>query len=178
MNKNELIADNIEEVIGRLFTAFSQHSPTISEYSIYYDPKKYSSWFVELFFLDHSQLNETIQNGTCYGIHSFLLREFEHLVELKDVPIAIHFEFGNRPATEKEYHEHHSKLIEKTKRLAESNTDKDASLCKNCGHNFDQHQLKGHLTNETTTPMKGWITCPEENCTCFLTWDANYNGVE
>lgn len=27
MHKNELIADTIEEVIGRLFTAFSQHSP-------------------------------------------------------------------------------------------------------------------------------------------------------
>jgi hypothetical protein len=50
MNQNELIADMIEEVIGRLFTAFLQHSPTISEYSIYFDPKKYSSWFVELFF--------------------------------------------------------------------------------------------------------------------------------
>ena len=178
MNQNELIADKIEEVIGKMFQAFSEFEPKSSEYSLYYDPNKYPSWFVELYFSDRSQLNTAIENGTCYEIHSYLSNEFENIAELKDINRAIYFEFGNRPENQTEYLESHIKLIEKTKRLSKPNKKTDSDICKSCGHSFDKHQLKGHINEETNSPIEGWITCPEENCNCFLTWDANYNGIE
>jgi predicted Zn-ribbon and HTH transcriptional regulator len=178
MSLNESIADKIEEGIGKMFHAFSKYEPKISEYSLYYDSKKYPSWFIELFFSKSKHLNEALENGTCYDIHRYLTSELDNVAELRDVNIIIYFEFGNRPTNETVYLEHYEKLVEKTQRQTEPNIEIDSSICKSCGHNFDKHQLKGNIKEETNALKEGWIICPEENCNCFLTWDANYNEIE
>lgn len=178
MSQYEVIADRIEEAIGRMFHAFSEFEPKASEYSLYFNPKLYPSWFIEIYFSDRNQLEIAIKNGTCYEIHSYLLKEFEGFEELENVERSIFFEFGNRPTNEEEYHDRHSTLIEKTKRLLEAKGQSDVKICHGCGHDFDLHQLRGFTAEGNNAPTGGWIMCPEENCNCFLTWDANYNGAE
>lgn len=175
MSQSELIADRIEEAISRMFYSFSEYDPKVSEYSIYYDPKKHSSWFIELYFSDNNQLGTAIDNGTCYEVQDYLYNDFDNLNELKSVERQIYFESGNRPANEVEYHIRHHSLIEKSKYLTKSNNEVDPKICHCCGHDFDKHQLKGFTNEETNTLTKGWITCPVENCNCFLTWGVNYN---
>jgi len=178
MSQNEVIADRIEEAIGRMFYSFSEYDPKASEYSLYYNPNLYQSWFIEIYFSDIEQLDTVIGNGTCYEIHRFLSNEFDNISELKGVNRSIYFEFGNRPTNDTDYHKRHSELIEKTQRLVESNEKKDIKECHCCGHDFDKHELRGYTNNGTNAPTDGWIICPEENCNCFLTWGANYHGAE
>jgi hypothetical protein len=72
MYNNELIADKIEEVIGRMVVNFESYNPRSSEYLIFYDPKKPTSWLILIFFADYIQLNEGLKNGVCYQICSYL----------------------------------------------------------------------------------------------------------
>lgn len=178
MSQNEVIADRIEVVIGRMFSAFSEYEPKSSEYSLYFNPAKYRAWFIEIYFSDKIQLREAINNGTCYEIHSYLLKEFEGIEALENVERFISFEFGNRPENEEKYYDRHSTLIAKTKELLGTSGQSDVKICHSCGHDFDLHQLRGFTGDGSNAPSEGWIMCPEEDCNCFLTWDANYNGTE
>jgi hypothetical protein len=178
MSQNEVIADKIEEVIGRMFFAFSEYETKSSEYSLCFNPSKYRAWFIEIYFPDRNQLRIAINNGTCYEIHRYLLKEFEGIEELESVERSIFFEFGNRPVNEEDYGNRHSILIEKTKRLLGASGQSDVKSCYGCGHDFDLHQLRGFTSNGSDAPTEGWIMCPDENCNCFLTWGANYNGIK
>ena len=45
--------------------------------------------------------------------------------------------------------------------------DKDSNKnCAICGHNFDDHLIKGY----GEMPLEGWMECPVENCKCEMTW--------
>ena len=91
MNKYEIIADKIEEVISYMFRGFSAFDPKASEYAMFYNPSKCDNWFVVIYFADNVQLKEALQNGTCYQMHQFLAEEYEELGELREVNYSISF---------------------------------------------------------------------------------------
>lgn len=81
MNNSELIADKIEEVIGRMFVNFESINPKASEYSILFNPKKHPSWFILIFFADLDQLKEGLKNGVCYQIYTYFHAELKKVRE-------------------------------------------------------------------------------------------------
>ena len=176
MSQNELIADRIEEAIRKMFSTFSQYNPKATEFSMFYNPTEHQSWFIEIYFADSNQLKEALNNGTCYEVYNYLLDELANYKELENVERSIYFEFGNRPSNNKEIKDRHLSLIEKAKRMSSGEGQTDIKICNCCGHDFEQHELKGFNNDESDAPMKGWIMCPRENCSCFLTWGANYTN--
>ena len=176
MSQSELIADKIEEAIGRMFHAFSEYTPKVSEYAMYYNPEKDETWFIELYFSDKESLRTAIEDGTCYQVQDYLYSNLSTITELKNSSYHIQFEFGNRPTNDTEYHKRHESLIEKAKKLTQTKPEKAKKQCHSCGHDFDSHQMRGFKDEETGLLTKGWIVCPEEDCHCFLTWSANPNS--
>lgn len=176
MSQSELIADKIEEAIGRMFHAFSEYTPKVSEYAMYYDPEKDKTWFIELYFSDKESLSTALENGICYQVHEYLYSDLGAIAELKNSIWNIHFTSGNYPANNQEYQTRHKTLIEKRKKLIQTKPEKARKQCHSCGHDFDSHQLRGFKDEETGLMTKGWIICPEEDCHCFLTWSANPNS--
>ena len=177
MNQSELIADKIEEAIGRMFQAFSAYTPKVSEYTMYYDPDKHETWFIELYFSDKKSLRTAIEDGMCFHVHDYLYTDLGTIDELKNSTYHIEFAAGNYPANNQEYLTRHDVLIEKAKRLTQTQPEKAQKRCHSCGHDFDSHQLRGFKDEETGVMTKGWIVCPEEDCYCFLTWSANPNSL-
>jgi len=173
---NELIADKLEEVIGRMLTHFKTLNPKPSEYSILYNPQKHASWFILIFFADINQLRDGLKSGACYQIHSFMLDELSKIGEISDVDRSIFFESGNRPNEKADIVNLYGKLLDKLEGLSKTTDKANIKTCGGCGHNFDEHQLLCFRIDETTPPTDGWMMCPEENCNCFLTWGANYKG--
>ena len=172
MNKYDITADKFEECIGKMFNFFAETEPKISEYSLYFDPKKHALWFIEIFFLESIELKEALEIGKCYEIHRYLTNVFNDSIELKNVNYFINFEFGKRPINELDYNLSHEKLIDKANKL--NDLSKESRNCRCCGHDFDKHKLLGLKTQEIKTLTDGWIICPLENCYCFMTWYAKY----
>ena len=173
MNNNG-IADRIEEIIRRMFLIFRELKPNSTEYSLFYDPKKDSAWYILIFFADNNQLKEAIKNGVCFHIHSFLANELKDS-EISHVENIIYFESGNRPTEELEIDNLFEKLLEKTESLRKNAEKTNVTDCGCCGHDFDKHQLMTYQKDFGNTTAEGWIMCPEENCNCFLTWGTNYS---
>jgi len=176
MIDNEIIADKIEEVIGRMFSKFSSFEPKPSQYSIFYNPKKHASWFILIFFADIYQLRDGLKSGACYQIHSFLTSELNKDDEISNTGRSIFFESGNRPIEKTEIDNLFEKLLVKMEGLQMTVGKSDVKICGSCGHDFDKHQMlflndSGNI--DITT--EGWMICPEENCNCFGTWDTNFN---
>ncbi len=178
MNKNELIADRIEEVIGQVFASFRSmdmdSGPT--EYSLFYNPGKSAMWFILLFFKDSNQLKNNIKDGTCYRIFSFVQDALEKTPETSKMSRSIHFEAGNRPIAQTEIDHLYDKLLAKDNSALESSGKTDLKTCTHCGHDFDSHQLLVENADEViNSATQGWMMCPEENCHCFSTWSFNAN---
>lgn len=41
--------------------------------------------------------------------------------------------------------------------------------CAKCGHNFDNHLIKGY----GEMPLEGWMECPVETCEYNMTWSID-----
>jgi hypothetical protein len=175
---NDSIADKIEEAIGQMFTNFRSQELGPSEYSIFYNPEKYSSWFIVIYFADSNKLRTGMMQGICYQIYSYLLNELNRLREVSKIDKSISFEFGKRPTEKLDIENALGQLIAKTKSQTKVAGKPNIKICGICGHDFDKHQLLCNLLEDKTTPTEGWIMCPEENCTCFQTWSANYNAKD
>jgi hypothetical protein len=171
---NDLIADKIEEVIGRMFSNFRSIEGGPTEYSMFYDSNKHASWFIVIYFVDSSKLRDAIKQGVCYQVYSYLLNEFNNDLEISKIDKSISFEYGNRPVEKIDIENALRQLIAKLKSQQKSAGKTDIKICATCGHGFNEHQLLCNLTDDKVTPTEGWIMCPEENCNCFQTWGANY----
>jgi len=171
---SDLIADKIEEAIGRMFSNFRAQEFGPGEYSIFYNPKKYSYWFIVLYFADSDKLRAGLGQGLCYQIHSYLLNELNSIPEISNIERSISFEYGKRPTEMPDIENALDQLIAKMNSLQKKAGKSNIKICGNCGHDFDKHQLMCDLVDDRTTPTEGWIMCPEENCNCFQTWGANY----
>ena len=171
---NDFIADKIEEAVGRMFSNFKDHEFRPIEYSIFFNPKKYSYWFIVIYFVDRDSLKAGMKQGLCYQIYSYLLGELNNVSEISKIDKSISFEFEKRPTEIVDIENVLGQLIAKMNSLQKVAGKSDIKICGNCGHDFDKHQLMCNLVDDKTTPTEGWIICPEENCNCFQTWGANY----
>ncbi len=46
--------------------------------------------------------------------------------------------------------------------------------CRQCGHDFNAHQLKGF----GEPPVEGWMECPLNDCSCHQTWASAGGSAE
>ena len=164
----------MEEAIGRMFSNFKTQEFGPTEYSIFFNPKKYSYWFIVIYFADSNTLRTGMKQGLCYQLYSYLLKELNSIPEISHIDKSISFEFGKRPTEILDIENILGQLIVKMNSIQKVAGKADIKICGNCGHDFDKHQLMCNLVDDTTTPTEGWIMCPEENCNCFQTWGANY----
>jgi hypothetical protein len=174
---NELIADKIEEVIGKMITQFSSFNPKSSEYIIFHNPKRHTSWFIVIFFADINQLRDALKSGVCYLIHSFLLSELNKIDEISNIGRSIFFESGKRPVEKEEIGNLFGKILVKVEGLQMTAGKADVKICGSCRHDFDKHQML--FLNESgkiDITTEGWMICPEEGCNCFGTWNANFKS--
>ena len=176
MTQDDSIADKIEEAIGNMFHAVKTDNSKQFSYSLLFNPKKSSTWFVVLFAPTITNLKKSLQDGTCYLLYSYLLDIFSKDEELQSIDIFTSFEIGDRPTNNEAYNTLLMALSNKLDRLRNSNESSNKVNCIDCGHDFNEHQLMTFRNDESETPKEGWIMCPVENCTCFKTWSANYSG--
>ena len=174
---NDIIADKIEEAIRQMFSDFKSQEFGPTEYSIFFNPEKHSSWFIVIYFADSNTLKTAIKQGTCYKIYSFLLNELNKVPEIYKLDKSISFEFGNRPSEKIDIENVLVRLIDKMDSLQKVAGKSDIKKCGSCGHDFDKHQLMCNLNDGKATPTDGWIMCPEENCNCFLRTPNPFSGL-
>jgi len=174
MTDQNVFADKIEAIIMEIFSGLAERNFQGLEYAILYDPKKHKTWLIVFFFKDMMELKTALRDGTCYGMHQFLLAFFEQESKTERIEKLVSFQLGARPVTVIDNKDLFDKLTNKLQSLLDGSHDK--SICAGCGHNFDNHELMC-IREADETPFEGWIICPEENCTCFSTWSANYEGA-
>lgn len=176
MRQNELIADKIEEGIRNMFHAVQTEYSNQFSYSLLFNPNKRHTWFVVLFSPALVNFKKALQNGTCYLLYSYLVDNFTKDELLRNIEIFASFEIGDRPTTNEAYDTLFIALSNKFDRLRKTNESPDQTICIDCGHDFNEHQLMTLRNDESETVKEGWLMCPVETCTCFKTWSANYSG--
>jgi|LakMenEpi03Aug12_release.lakeMendotaPanAssembly.Ray.scaffolds.fasta_scaffold14235_17 hypothetical protein len=174
MSNNE-IADKIELFVGKMFGDFPSISFGPNEYSIFFNPKKSSTWFIVFFYNELEIIKAALENGTCYEIHSYVLNQFEKDDDFANLNMSIQFENGNRPIDMSSVNNFLDSLIVKNEAMKRSSGKNPNDNC-DCGHLFDRHQILFNNENEKIdVASHGWIICPEVDCTCFKTWSVNEN---
>jgi hypothetical protein len=168
MREINLLADKIEQAINKMFAHFAEHNSGMCNYALLFNPKKSEKWLVVLVFSDMAKLKSSLNNGFCYNAYQFLQNEL--ILIDKELPISIRFDSGEYPSNKLEYEQ----LLEKhTVTFDTLNNEKgQQQICRQCGHDWSKHRLTGLKTEDYPIPMEGWMACPEEECTCFMTWDT------
>ena len=167
MDQINLLADKIEQAINKMFSYTAEQDSGMWNYSLSFDSKKSKNWIIVLFFKDMVQLKCSLKNGFCYSVYQFLLNELT-LID-KQMPVSIRFETENPPSNKMEYEQ----LLEKHTIIYDTLNDEKGKQqnCSVCGHDWNKHELRGY-ENEEGLILEGWMICPSEDCTCFMTWDA------
>lgn len=176
MKQFEIIADKIEESVGSMFSAVQTASTELFSYTILFNPNKHYTWLVALFAATNDKLKSAIRDGSCYLMYKYLQDDFQINDALKSIDIFTSFEVGSRPTNTEEYNRLHETLTAKLQRMRNSSQQPDQADCTNCGHDFNEHQLKTFLNGESKPTDAGWMLCPEDDCTCFSTWSSNYKA--
>jgi len=159
------VADQMETAIHRLFAAYpADGQPRISEYSILYKLAISSTWFIVLFYEDNASVRMALDTGLCYWAHGFLMDQLTSIDGLSSVQIRS--AVGSRPATDSDGEQLLRQMV--TTFDEQEDSQGQATVCRFCGHDFDAHRVMGW---GDPYPVKGWMTCPEDGCTCMLTWD-------
>jgi len=175
MNTSESIADRIEEVIGDMFAAFRPYESGATEYCMFYDPKKHSSWLIVIFFSDKNDLTRSLKDGICYQIHKYIKEGLDNHLETTNIKSTIFFEPGHRPVEQEKANDLFNSLLKKIQGPKDPVAFGDKKMCGYCGHDLDNHELLfNKKSEEINMPTEGWIACPAEGCNCFQTWSANY----
>ena len=105
-----------------------------------------------------------------------MLRSTRNWASLGKLIIQYLFESGKRPISKERYDEYLAILVEKHNALIAGKGQENIEICHGCGHDFNNHQLLGFPDEESGQIKEGWIICPEADCNCFMTWDANYGN--
>ena len=170
MSNNELLADRIEQAIGKMVEYFAKYDSGIREYTFFYNPNVSKSWVIVFFSDDKTKLKSSLNNGTCYAMFQFLQSELNLIEEQlqEQLPRSILFDSGQRPQNDEE----REQLFEKYTKTYDTEADENgqARKCLHCSHDWDKHVLRGYEDEENTAPKQGWMVCPDEDCFCFLTW--------
>ena len=164
MDEINLLADKIEQAIRNVFAHAAEHESGMWNYALLFDSKKSENWVVVLFFKDKIQLKKSLNNtGFCYWINKFLENELTLIDE--QLLVDIRFGTGEYPSNDVEYEhllENHIKIYDTLK-----NEEGKEQVCSRCGHDWGKHKLC-----RIGDVLEGWMTCPEEDCFCFMTWDT------
>ncbi|MEL6674835.1 MAG: hypothetical protein AAFR61_21685 [Bacteroidota bacterium] len=169
------IASYLEDLVQHLLTALQDFDLKPLEYGIYHYPDHHPGWFIAVFFADKVDLERALADGTCYQMHSFLTKSLAGEELLAEVPRDIFFEVGPRPTEGRPMDIFYLNLIMKYERR-QTEDDSEGEICQACGHPFEQHQMLGPVDEKVGTPTHGWMTCDQEGCHCFQTWDLNFAG--
>ena len=163
MSEINLLADKIEQAISKMFVHVADKESGVRNYALLFNPKISKDWVVVLFFNDKVQLKNSLTNGFCYSMYQFLQNEI--LLIDKKLPISIRFDMGQYPSNETEYEQ----LLEKHIVTYDTfdNEKGQQQICAKCGHDWDKHKL-----HRIGNVLEGWVTCPDEDCFCFMTWDT------
>ena len=163
MNDINVLADKIEQAISKMFAHIADKESGVRDYALLFNSKISKYWVVVLFFNDKVQLKNSLANKFCYSMYQFLQNEI--LLIDKNLPINIRFDTGQYPSNETEYEQ----LLEKHIVAYDTvNNEKGQSqICHKCGHDWGKHKL-----HRIGNVLEGWVTCPDEDCFCFMTWDT------
>ena len=167
MKDTDILADKLEAAIGKTFTQFAQWDSGMCSYALLHNPKKSQAWIIVLFFNDQPTLRNALVHGACYAIYQFLHNECVAID--KEQLITIRFDAGKYPQNRAEY----DQLFDKHTAAYDilKNEKGEQQICSQCGHDWSKHKLSGYVTDGNPTPIEGWMICPADDCTCFLTWD-------
>jgi hypothetical protein len=172
MEENEIIADKLNIFIHEMMKAAQSLAPKPSEYLVFNYPNESNcKWYILIFFPDATQHNEAIKNGVCYQIHKFVWDTMNLSNDFKGLNKTILFESGIIPKEEMEM----DKMVYNTIKISESligeQGQTNPEICSICGHHSGGHQAMGIPDEVSGIPSGGWMTCSEEYCNCFRTWD-------
>lgn len=168
MSNNNLLADRIEQAINKMFAHHAAHDSGMQNYALLFNPEKSEKWMIILFFDDGTRLKKALDNGFCYAAYQFLQDELM-LID-KQLPVTIGFDTGQYPSNQMEYEQLSGK--HNVTYDTSDNEKGQQQICSKCGHDWGKHKLSGYKMENNTIPLKGWMTCPEEGCFCFMTWDT------
>lgn len=172
MEENEIIVDKLNAFIHEMMQAAQSLNPKPSEYLVFNNPNGSNcQWYILIFFPDATQHNEAIKNGICYQIHKFVWDNMSLSNDFKSLNKTVLFESGTIPKEKKEIDKIVSDAIKKSESLIKEQGQTKPEVCGICGHRFGGHQAMGMPDEASGVPTGGWMTCSEENCNCFRTWD-------
>ena len=178
MEETEQLADELELQVRRVMYHFRNEAQKPSSYSLFYDPRKHESWFIVFYYPDVTQLKAAISSGNCYIVHQLLKQELETSPIVQNAGHLILFEPEPRPEAHEEIMRFHDYVISKLHVRREKAGEPMLEICHQCGHSSDNHELRCFMEETTPAPTDGWMMCPEEGCTCYSTWSANYRVKE
>lgn len=181
MEDREQLADELELQVRRVMHHYREEAQKPSSYSLFYDPHKHESWLIVLYYPDVTALKAAITSGNCYLVHQVLKQELEKSQVAGNCKWLILFEPGPRPELHEEIMRFHDYVISKLNVRREHAGEPMSKICNQCGHSSDNHELRCFMEDATSVPADGWMMCPEEGCTCYSTWSANYqleNGTD
>ena len=173
---NDQIGDLLEQMIHSMFHAGQGHIPESCSYSMLMDSQASGRWHIALFFPDVPTLREHMESGLCYWMHQTIVQQLQEHEDTRELLTNISFETGERPESREAYTGLLQQLEDKLAKLNATQGMPPGANCDSCGHPFDEHQMMGQINEGEEAPTEGWMMCPEEDCTCFRTWSANYSG--
>jgi len=165
MKNKKKLADKLDKLVDQMFKACQTLKPIPREYLLFRETLTPDDYWVILIFFKTGELNKAIKNGTCYKIHEYF---YNNLNPIEDLNKIIFFEEGEIPEDPEELNEIFTIATEKLIAIADGT---ESPNCNICNHNFHKHQFVGVVNKELGYPTKGFLTCPEENCNCFKTWN-------
>lgn len=172
MSDINILADKIESAIKKTISYAAELDSGIVNYGLLFNSKKSDIWYIVFFFDDKTKLKNSLNDGTCYSVFMFMQKECEPIDE--NPKKSIRFEIGKGILNEQDYISLHDKFIKKY----EPAENEAVKICSACGHSWDKHKLIGLKGKDGSVPKTGWMICPEDNCTCFMTWDTAVNFKE
>jgi hypothetical protein len=172
MKENEIFVNNLNAFIHEMLIAAQSLTPKPSEYLVFNTPNESNyQWYILIFFPDVTQHNQAIKNGVCYQIHKYVWDNLSLSNDFKGLNKIILFESGTVPKTENEIDQIISDTIKRSESFIKEQGQTNPETCSICNHQMGGHQAMGIPDEVSGIPSGGWMTCSEENCNCFRTWD-------
>ncbi len=171
MENNPPLIDQLDQFVSQMFRACLTLDPKPANYIVLQEPESSDPhWLILVFFENTAVLREAIKNGICYQVHEYMSTNLNNVEQFRPLKKVILFESGVIPQEESALETMFDNIIKKLYTLAQSNDDATTNTCSLCQHDFNAHKMLGQVDEIAGAPTKGWMMCPEEDCTCFRTW--------
>ena len=172
MKENEIFVNNLNAFIHEMLIAAQSLTPKPSEYLVFNTPNESNyQWYILIFFPDVTQHNQAIKNGVCFKLHKFIWDNMSLSDDFKDLNKTINFESGTIPKAEEDLDKIVFGALKRSESLLEEQGQTNPEICSICDHGLGGHQTMFLSDEVSDVPTGGWMTCSEEHCNCFRTWD-------